>query len=91
MQHLSKLVFVRMCEIVGTSQHVAIRRETREIKEMVERRIAANNDIIEMLSGSYREGFRLEGSDVDMMYWPCNHREIMDMSQSGFTTEPIKH
>ena len=52
-----------------------------DISEMMERRVA-DNDVIEMSSGSRREGFRLEGSDVDYMYWPNDHRVIFDMSQS---------
>ncbi|XP_078322093.1 uncharacterized protein LOC111115739 [Crassostrea virginica] len=81
-QHLCESVFVRLCQIVGTSVQVAIRRETRNIEEMVERRVADNFDVIEMENGSIREGFRLEGSDVDIMGWPNNHRVICDMSQS---------
>nr|XP_022310280.1 uncharacterized protein LOC111115735 [Crassostrea virginica] len=81
-QHLSESVFVRLCQIVGTSVQVAIRRETKDISEMVKRRVADNDDVIEMESGSKREGFRLEGSDYDYMYWPNNHRVIGDMFQS---------
>ncbi|XP_078321413.1 uncharacterized protein LOC144621658 [Crassostrea virginica] len=82
-QHLCESVFVRLCQIVGTSVQVAIRRETRDIAEMVERRVADNDDVIRMQSGSEREGFRLKGSDLDYMYWLNNHRVIFDMSQSG--------
>nr|XP_022304020.1 uncharacterized protein LOC111111367 isoform X1 [Crassostrea virginica] len=81
-QHLCESVFVRLCQIVGTSVQVAIRRETKDIREMVDRRVADNDDVIRMQSGSEREGFRLEGSDVDFMFWPNNHRVIFDMSQS---------
>ncbi|XP_078321060.1 uncharacterized protein LOC111100341 [Crassostrea virginica] len=81
-QHLCESVFLRLCQIVGTSVQVAIRREMVDIKEMVDRRVADNDDTIEMESGSRREGFRLEGSDYDYMYWWNNHRVIFDMSQS---------
>eukprot|EP00105_Crassostrea_gigas_P011333 XP_011426943.1 PREDICTED: uncharacterized protein LOC105327955 [Crassostrea gigas] len=84
MQHMSESVFVGLCEIVGTSTQVAMRRETVDIKEMLERRVTASYAYIEMMSGSNREGFRLKGSDVDVMYWPNNHRVIMDMSQSEY-------
>nr|XP_022309959.1 uncharacterized protein LOC111115494 [Crassostrea virginica] len=79
-QHLCESVFVRLCQIVGTSVQVAIRRETTEIKEMVKRR--DNDNTIKIKSGSRREGFRLEGSDYDFMFWRNNHRVIFDMSQS---------
>nr|XP_022310282.1 uncharacterized protein LOC111115738 [Crassostrea virginica] len=82
-QHLCESVFVRLCQIVGTSVQVAIRRETKDIWEIVKRRVA-DNDIIEMQSGSRREGFRLEGSDFDYMYWLNDHRVIWNMSQSEY-------
>ncbi|XP_078340078.1 uncharacterized protein LOC111110067 isoform X2 [Crassostrea virginica] len=81
-QHLCESVFMRLCQIMGTSVQVAIRRETKDIREMVKRRVAYNNDLIVMESGSQREGFRLEGSDFDYMLWWNNHRVIWDMSQS---------
>nr|XP_022305143.1 uncharacterized protein LOC111112108 isoform X2 [Crassostrea virginica] len=81
-QHLCESVFVRLCQIVGTSVQVAIRRETTDIREMVARRVADNDDVINMQSGSRGEGFRLEGSDYDIMFWLNNHRVIFDMSQS---------
>uniref|UniRef100_K1QHF4 Uncharacterized protein n=1 Tax=Magallana gigas TaxID=29159 RepID=K1QHF4_MAGGI len=83
---MSESVFVRMCQIVGTSQLVAIRRETWDFRETLERRIKPNDGVIEMMSGSEREGFRWIGSDVDFMYWRNNHRVIMDMSQSEHYT-----
>eukprot|EP00105_Crassostrea_gigas_P012121 XP_011428016.1 PREDICTED: uncharacterized protein LOC105328718 [Crassostrea gigas] len=84
MQHISESVFVGLCEIVGTSQLVALRRETKDIVEMVRRRMAPDDGATQMLSGSRREGFRLKGSDVDVMVWPNDHRVIMDMSQSEY-------
>ncbi|XP_065923774.1 uncharacterized protein [Magallana gigas] len=83
-QHISESVFMRLCEKVGTSQRVAMRRETVDIKEMVERQLAPNDGTIQMLSGSDRQGFRLKGSDMEHMYWPNDHQVIMDMSQSEY-------
>ncbi|XP_011424308.3 uncharacterized protein [Magallana gigas] len=84
LQHLSESVFVGLCEVLGTSQQVALRRETADIKDMMKRRLITYDGTIEMVSGSDREGFRLKGSDLDSMYWPNNHRVIMDMSQSEY-------
>ncbi|XP_052697843.1 uncharacterized protein LOC128175950 isoform X2 [Crassostrea angulata] len=84
LQHMSESVFVGLCEIVGTSQLVAIRRETVDIHEMVRRRVTPYDWFIRMMSGSRREGFRLKGSDIDIMYWPNDHRVIMDMSQAEY-------
>ncbi|XP_078318056.1 uncharacterized protein LOC144617656 [Crassostrea virginica] len=83
-QHLCESVFVRLCQIVGTSVQVAFRRETENISEMLRRRVAENDDVIVMEIGSYREGFRLKESDVDCMFWPNSHRVIWDMCQSEY-------
>ncbi|XP_078321400.1 uncharacterized protein LOC144621649 [Crassostrea virginica] len=37
-----------------------------------------------MESGSQREGFRLEGSDMDFMFWRNTHRVIWDTFQSHY-------
>ncbi|XP_052690425.1 uncharacterized protein LOC128168268 [Crassostrea angulata] len=81
LQHVSESMFVGMCQMVGTSKQVAIRRETADIDDMLHRQIITNKEVIEMLSGSHREGFRLKGSDFDYMFWPNDHRVIIDMSQ----------
>lgn len=73
MQHMSESVFGGLCLIVGTSQQVAIKGETTDIEEMVLRELARRNDFTNnlymMLSGSRKEGFRLEGSDTDVIVW----------------------
>uniref|UniRef100_K1QRQ9 Uncharacterized protein n=1 Tax=Magallana gigas TaxID=29159 RepID=K1QRQ9_MAGGI len=81
MQHVSESVFLGMCEIVGTSQQVAIRRETMDINEVL---VRPHYRVIEMMSGSRKEGFRLKGSDVDTMFWLNSHRVIMAKSQSEY-------
>ncbi|XP_065943126.1 uncharacterized protein [Magallana gigas] len=84
LQNMSASMFVGLCKKVGTSQEVAIRRESQDIRDMVERRVTPDDGIIMMMSGSRREGFDLKGSDLDYMYWYNNHRVIMDMSQSEY-------
>ncbi|XP_052690426.1 uncharacterized protein LOC128168269 [Crassostrea angulata] len=78
---MSESLFVGMCQMVGTSKQVAIRRETADIEYMLRRQVITNKEVMKMLSGSHREGFRLKGSDFDYMFWPNNHRVIKDMSQ----------
>lgn len=60
MQHMSETFFLVMCQIVGTSRELAIRRETRDFREMI---LRSNNDSIVMVSGSKREGFKFKESD----------------------------
>nr|XP_034337271.1 uncharacterized protein LOC117692707 [Crassostrea gigas] len=87
MQHMSESVFGGLCLIVGTSQQVAIRRETTTIEEMLTRQMISNyelNDLDSMLCGSIGEGFRFEGSDIDIMAWPSDTRVVMDVFQSEY-------
>ncbi|XP_065933633.1 uncharacterized protein [Magallana gigas] len=90
-QHISGSMFVGLCEIIGTSQQVAIRRETDDISEMLERRLTPKCSSVDfkMTSGSRREGFRLKGSDFDLMQWSNNIRVIMDTSQSEYYNTAI--
>lgn len=81
MQHVSESVFRELCLILGTSQQVAIRRETIAIEEVLMTEIGVNG-LSMMLSGSRREGFRLKGSDFDVMTWPNDIRVATDVSQS---------
>ncbi|XP_078322019.1 uncharacterized protein LOC111129378 isoform X2 [Crassostrea virginica] len=81
-QTLCESVFVRLCQIVGTSKQVAIRRDSRAIRELLDKRVLENDEAVNMESGSAGEGFRLSGSDVDYMYWPNGYRVIWDILQS---------
>lgn len=42
------------------------------------------DDLDSMLCGSIGEGFRLEGSDIDIMFWPSDTKVVMDMFQSEY-------
>lgn len=66
--HISESVFRGLCLQLGTSQEVAIRRETRDLKEIFYERLSTTTGVTRMLSGSSREGFRLKGSDQDVMW-----------------------
>lgn len=57
---MSESVFVGLCRIVGTTEQVAIRRETVDIMEMMLRQ-TTKYEYHMMTSGSWREGFRLKG------------------------------
>lgn len=48
---------------------IAIRRASCDINKMVTRRVAAHDERITMMSGSYREEFRMAESDMDFMLW----------------------
>lgn len=70
---------------------MAIRRETTDIEEMVLRELARRTDFTDfyvMLSGSRKEGFRLEGSDTDVMIWPTFFKVIGELSLFQFYRTP---
>jgi hypothetical protein len=59
-----------------------MRRDVADICEMVRNKSVRSNQGMKMLSGSCREGFRMKGSDTDVMFWPGDHRVIWDLSQA---------
>ncbi|XP_062608628.1 uncharacterized protein LOC134270419 [Saccostrea cucullata] len=81
-QHLSESVFVGLRRIVGTSQQVAMRREILEMDEVIQDQAFLSDKFKLITSGSYREGFRLQGSDVDMMIWLNHFKIIWDLDQA---------
>nr|XP_022288208.1 uncharacterized protein LOC111100529 [Crassostrea virginica]XP_022288209.1 uncharacterized protein LOC111100529 [Crassostrea virginica]XP_022288210.1 uncharacterized protein LOC111100529 [Crassostrea virginica]XP_022288211.1 uncharacterized protein LOC111100529 [Crassostrea virginica] len=78
---LSESVYVGMCRYVGTPTEVRIRREVTDTDEVVKRPVRIMRGLDRMKSGSRREGFRLQTSDVDWMVWPPDHKVIGDLSQ----------
>ncbi|XP_078337298.1 uncharacterized protein LOC144626653 [Crassostrea virginica] len=82
LQTISESVYVGLCLKIGTPQQVAIRRDVVDIIELLEHKAARTDDIVMMISGSRREGFRFNDSDRDAMMWPNNHRVLWDFSQA---------
>ncbi|XP_062578693.1 uncharacterized protein LOC134240633, partial [Saccostrea cucullata] len=82
-QHLSESVFMGLSHKVGSSETVIMRREIVDFMErMSDQVINTRKEHRMMTSGSRREGFRLEGSDLDSMYWPNDHCVIWDLDQA---------
>lgn len=61
-----------------------IRREMNDMKEVAQRRVAGKHYTIAMKSGSLRERFILQESDMDNMFWQNDERVIWDMYQIQF-------
>ncbi|XP_061166185.1 uncharacterized protein LOC133175079 [Saccostrea echinata] len=61
-----------------------MRREVMDISDVVVNQVYTSDGVTRMMSGSAREGFRLKGSDKDLMYWPNNYRVIWELSQSQY-------
>ena len=85
LQTISESLYVGLCLEVGTSQQVAIRRDVRDIMEILEHKVTGTcNNAHGMLSGSQREGFRFKDSDYDFMFWQTDHLVLWDLSQAQF-------
>ena len=80
LQRISEAVFVGLCYKIGTSHQVAIRRDIVDIQELVEHNVARTERSVTILSGSQREGFRFEDSDMDFMFWPNHYPVLWDFS-----------
>ncbi|XP_061165222.1 uncharacterized protein LOC133174174 [Saccostrea echinata] len=80
-QPLSESVYVGLCKILGIQHQVAMRRDVVDIWNIVQNRSRTNNNEERLCSRSFGEGFRLQGSDKDIMIWP-NHLVIWDLSHA---------
>ncbi|XP_061164472.1 uncharacterized protein LOC133173503 [Saccostrea echinata] len=81
-QRLSESVFAGLCRKVGTPTQVTIRREVQDIKEVLSNHVTTVDGCSMMWSGSYRDGFRLQGSDVDVMFSLKNFQVVWDLDQA---------
>jgi hypothetical protein len=82
LQRFSEAVYEGMCFTAGTPNEVAIRRDVEEIHELVLAPLQKKRQIRTIKSGSYKEGFRLKGSDIDQMFWLTNHRLIWNLGEA---------
>ncbi|XP_061185820.1 uncharacterized protein LOC133193923 [Saccostrea echinata] len=57
-----------------------MRREMIDIFGKLIELVEIDNSDVNTLSGSYREGFRLEGYDLDLIFWSKQHRVFWDVS-----------
>ena len=86
MQRISRSVFMELCRIVGTSQQVLMRREINDISDKIDLLKGESGTTIpcKMKNGSYKEGFRFKGSDIDTMYWFPDNIVIWNRSQTQY-------
>lgn len=88
-QKTSESVYAAMCQEIGKPQQVASRRDRmNEIEWLMNKipKLIIGKQLEIMLSGSQKEGLRLRGSDIDIMFWPSDYRVIWDYSQSQLYT-----
>lgn len=68
-RRVSEAMYVGLCRQIGTPTEVVIRRELMDVDGMIHRRVYLNEGVIFVQSGSYREGFIFNSSDIDVMFW----------------------
>ncbi|XP_048766818.2 uncharacterized protein LOC125673909 [Ostrea edulis] len=87
---VSDVMYVGLCHKIGTPTEVTFRRDLWDTVEMIRKPSQLYKGERKMLSGSYREGFRFESSDLDFMLWFHDHKVICEMSQS-MVYHPPRH
>lgn len=80
---MSEALYLGLCHKIGTPKEVTIRREVMDMDERLKEPVDMQKGDKKMKSGSFREGFRFESSDIDTMHWCINHKLITDISQSS--------
>lgn len=81
-RRVSEVLYVGLCHYIGSPTEVTIRREVKDMEEVIERTYEIRKGIIIMNSGSYREGFRFESSDRDGLFWFIDHKVITEVFRS---------
>ncbi|XP_062615507.1 uncharacterized protein LOC134277194 [Saccostrea cucullata] len=80
-----ELVFMGLCSRIGISKQLAMRRDVLDMRELIENQTKRydprKTQVILYTSGSHREGFRLQGSDRDFIYWLSDHTVIWGLDQ----------
>lgn len=71
-----------MCLEIGTREQIASRRDIVDIEVFLKNQVRKCDGFNRMDSGSEREGFRLQKSDIDIMYWQLDYQVIWEFSQS---------
>jgi hypothetical protein len=86
---LSVGMFMGLCQKIGTKTEVTIRRDAKYIHELINKPVQICRGQRVMMSGSSREGLRFKSSDMDVMYWFCEHKLISDLSQASLYDKAI--
>ncbi|XP_061165716.1 uncharacterized protein LOC133174632 [Saccostrea echinata] len=79
---IAEVLYGGLCRQIGTPTEVAIRRDIKDMEEMIMKSFYNKRGCVLINSGSYREGFRFSSSDMDTMLWWCKYKLITDISQA---------
>lgn len=81
MKNMSRALYAGMCLKIGTAQQIGFRREIADTDELLTNQADRSTAMKKVESGSHKEGFRLDGSDIDFMILLTEHRAVWDSSQ----------
>lgn len=84
LQTRSELVYAALCRRLKTTDQIKNRRDIVDISVKMNNKLSSRGRHA-MDIGSRREGFRLEGSDMDHMFWHNHHRVVWESSQIDYT------
>ena len=85
---MSKFIYVELCYELGTPTVVKIRREVMDTEHLIYRPVMLLRVFDRMFIGSQREGFRMDTSDLDWLFWLPDHKVLNDLSQNRFYRTP---
>ncbi|XP_052705464.1 uncharacterized protein LOC128181199 [Crassostrea angulata] len=97
--YLSEALYVGLCDYIGTPTEVTARREVMDMKEEIMEPLEKHICCRKMETGSHREGFRFQSSDVDTMLWYTNYEVITNLKRKkrkshkaqSSDSDPSKH
>lgn len=81
MKNMSRALYAGMCLKIGTAQQIGFRREIADTDELLTNQADRSTAMKKVESGSHKEGFRLDGSDINFMILLTEHRAVWDSSQ----------
>lgn len=81
LQHMSEALYCGLWRYLGTNEMVTMRRNVIDLRDEIENE-TRRDGYRQMFSGSRREGFRMMALDIDVMYWPTDHKLICELSQT---------
>nr|XP_011428134.2 uncharacterized protein LOC105328813 [Crassostrea gigas] len=85
MKNMSRALYAGMCLKIGTAQQIGFRREIADTDELLTNQADRSTAMKKVESGSHKEGFRLDESDIDFMILLTEHRVVWHSSQFHFS------
>lgn len=79
--HLSALLYDMMLKLAGSEEKVTMKRTEMDVCDYLHNQMTPFS-IQKRTVGSFKEGLRLQGSDMDAFYFWSDHRVILDLADA---------